>query len=48
MNAGATRELKFKVVPTLAGTLHAAATTLEPEGQPQLASAFKPAVWTIK
>ena len=48
MAAGATATLKLKVVPTLAGTLHPAATTLEPEGKPQLVSSFKPAVWTVK
>jgi hypothetical protein len=37
-----------RVVPTLAGTLHADATTLMPDGKPQLARAFKPAVWKIK
>jgi hypothetical protein len=47
-NAGATVSLKLKVVPTLAGTLHPAATTFEPEGRPQLVSSFKPAVWVVK
>lgn len=45
---GATFQAKLKVVPTLAGTLHAAASTLEPEGRPQLSSAFKSAVWVVK
>ena len=48
VGGGATQTLKLKVVPTLAGTLHPAATTLEPEGRPQLVSAFKPAVWMVK
>lgn len=48
LRPGATLQAKLKVVPTLAGTLHAAATTLEPEGRPQLASAFKSAVWVVK
>ncbi|MBK7863822.1 MAG: hypothetical protein IPJ65_35490 [Archangiaceae bacterium] len=45
---GATFEAAVRVVPTLAGTLHADATTLSPEGKPQLARAFKPAVWKVK
>lgn len=48
VSAGATQSLKLKVVPTLAGTLHPAATTLEPEGRPQLVSSFKPMVWSVK
>lgn len=46
--AGATFEAAVRVVPTLAGTLHADATTLAPEGRPQLARTFKPAVWKVK
>jgi len=48
LRPGATFQGKLKVVPTLGGTLHAAATTLEPEGRPQLASVFKSAVWLVK
>ncbi|MBS1149856.1 MAG: hypothetical protein H6Q89_1554, partial [Myxococcaceae bacterium] len=48
LRPGATLQAKLKVVPTLAGTLHAAATTLEPEGRPQQGSAFKSAVWVVK
>ncbi len=48
LRPGATFQGKLKVVPTLGGTLHAAATTLEPEGRPQLSSAFKSAVWVVK
>jgi len=47
-SAGATFEAAVRVVPTLAGTLHADATTLAPDGKPQLARAFKPAVWKVK
>ncbi len=46
--AGSTFEAAVRVVPTLAGTLHADATTLAPEGRPQLARTFKPAVWKVK
>ena len=48
LRPGAVFAAKLKVVPTLAGTLHAAATTLEPEGRPQQSSAFKSAVWLVK
>lgn len=48
LRPGATHQATVKVVPTLAGTLHAGATTLEPEGRPQLASAFKSPVWVVK
>jgi hypothetical protein len=47
-SAGATFEAAVRVVPTLAGTLHADATTLAPDGKPQLTRAFKPALWKIK
>lgn len=48
MNAGASFTGSLKVVPTLAGTLHAAASTLTPENRPQLSRPFKPAVWSVK
>ena len=48
LRPGATFQATLTVVPTLAGTLHAAATTLEPEGRPQQSSAFKSAVWVVK
>lgn len=48
LRPGATLQAKVRVVPTLAGTLHAGASTLEPEGRPALASAFKSAVWVVK
>ena len=48
LRPGATFQVKLKVVPTLAGVLHAAASTLEPEGRPQQSSAFRSAVWRVK
>jgi hypothetical protein len=48
LNAGATFEGSVRVVPTLAGTLHADASSLMPEGRPELAHLFKPPVWHIE
>jgi hypothetical protein len=47
LSAGATFEGSVRVIPTLAGTLHADASSLTPEGRPELARTFKPPVWTI-
>jgi hypothetical protein len=48
LSAGATFTGSVRVVPTLAGTLHADATSLTPEGRPELAHLFKPPVWSVK
>jgi hypothetical protein len=48
LRPGATFQAKLKVIPTLGGTLHAAASTLAPEDRPDRASAFKAPVWVVK
>ncbi len=48
LTAGASFTGKLKVVPTLAGTLHAAANTMSPEDRPQLARDFAPATWVVR
>ncbi|MEW5738441.1 MAG: alpha-2-macroglobulin family protein [Myxococcota bacterium] len=48
MPAGATFHTKVKVVPTLAGTLHAAPSSVMPEGRPQQAKAFAPKTWVVR
>ncbi|GMU58475.1 MAG: hypothetical protein AMXMBFR34_02380 [Myxococcaceae bacterium] len=48
MPAGAVFQTTLKVVPTLAGTLHAAPSTVMPEGRPGLARAFAPTTWVVK
>jgi len=47
-NAGSTFTATVRVVPTLAGSLSAAASTLTPEQRPQLAKAFAPKTWTVR
>jgi hypothetical protein len=46
--AGAVFSATVRVVPTLAGTLHAAPSTVMPEGRRQLAKAFMPLTWVVK
>lgn len=48
MSAGAVFLANVKVVPTLAGTLHAAPSVVMPEGQPMKAKAFMPLTWNVK
>lgn len=48
LSAGAVFTANVKVVPTLAGTLHAAPSVLTPEGRPQQAKAFMPLTWVVK
>lgn len=38
----------YRVVPTLAGTLHASASTLQVAGRPELVHHVLPAAWTVK
>ncbi|MFT3838526.1 MAG: alpha-2-macroglobulin family protein [Myxococcaceae bacterium] len=47
LNPGATFNGKVKVVPTLAGTLHASANTMAPEDRPLQARDFAPATWIV-
>ncbi len=47
LQAGASFEGTVRVIPTLAGTLHADASTLTPDGKPLLARSFKPPVWRV-
>lgn len=48
LSAGAVFSANVKVVPTLAGTLHAAPSTVMPEGRRQQAKAFMPLTWVVK
>ncbi|MGC4114092.1 MAG: alpha-2-macroglobulin family protein [Myxococcales bacterium] len=41
-------QLKYRVVPTLAGTLHAGASWIGPVDRPELAYFVPPAAWTVK
>ncbi|MBX7098373.1 MAG: hypothetical protein K1X89_11720 [Myxococcaceae bacterium] len=46
--AGGSFQGTLKVVPTLAGTLHASASTFAPEARPEQARAFAPAKWSVQ
>ncbi|HEX4621037.1 MAG TPA: hypothetical protein VH208_05650, partial [Myxococcaceae bacterium] len=39
---------RYRVIPTLAGTLHAAASTISPVNQPELAYELPPVVWKVE
>jgi hypothetical protein len=39
---------RYRVIPTLAGTLHAAASTIAPVNQPELAYELPPVVWKVE
>jgi hypothetical protein len=39
---------RYRIIPTLAGTLHAAASTIGPINQPELAYELPPVVWKIE
>ena len=47
LDSGGVFQGQVKVVPTLAGTLHAAPSKLTPTLRPQLARAFAPATWAV-
>ncbi|MDP2342296.1 MAG: alpha-2-macroglobulin family protein [Deltaproteobacteria bacterium] len=47
-NQGELFTARFKIVPTLAGSLHTQVSSAELAGQPSSAVYFPPAVWTIK
>jgi hypothetical protein len=46
--AGETFSARYRVVPTLAGTLQGGASSLMPEGQPELAFHVPPTTWTVR
>jgi hypothetical protein len=46
--AGEPFQASFRVVPTLAGTLQGGASSLFPEGRPELASYVPPSRWTVR
>ena len=48
LSAGAVFTAAVKVVPTLAGTLHAAPSALSPEGRPQQGRSFAPTTWVVR
>jgi hypothetical protein len=39
---------QYRVIPTLAGTLHAQASTVEPLNRPELAYHLPPVTWTVR
>ena len=39
---------RYRVIPTLAGTLHASASTIAPQDHPELAYELPPQVWTVQ
>ncbi len=48
LSAGATHHFSLRVVPTLAGSLQAGPSRLEPEGNPMAGHAFAPKLWAVK
>ncbi|HLL55954.1 MAG TPA: alpha-2-macroglobulin family protein [Myxococcaceae bacterium] len=45
---GESFSVKYRVIPTLAGTLHAQASTVEPLDRPELAHHLPPVTWTVR
>jgi hypothetical protein len=45
---GESFSVKYRVIPTLAGTLHAQASTVEPLDRPELAYHLPPVTWTVR
>jgi hypothetical protein len=41
-------QARYRVIPTLAGTLHAAASTISPSQHPELAYELPPVTWTVQ